>query len=99
MDKLARQRSAIIYELLDKNEGFYKSHAKPDSRSLINIVFKLPTAELTQKFIAECAEEGLIGLQGHRSLGGIRASFFNPMPMEGVHALRDFMMRFQNKYH
>jgi phosphoserine aminotransferase len=99
MDKLARQRAAIIYELLDKNEGFYKSHAKPDSRSLINIVFKLPTAELTQKFIAEGAEEGLIGLQGHRSLGGIRASFFNPMPMEGVHALRDFMMRFQEKYH
>jgi len=99
MDKLARCRSAIIYGLLDKNEGFYKSHAKPDSRSLINIVFKLPTAELTQKFIAEGAEEGLIGLQGHRSLGGIRASFFNPMPMEGVHALQDFMMRFQKKYH
>ncbi|OQY49821.1 MAG: 3-phosphoserine/phosphohydroxythreonine transaminase [Candidatus Parabeggiatoa sp. nov. 2] len=98
MNKLAQQRSDIIYELLDKNAGFYKPHAKPDSRSLINIVFNLPTAELTQKFIAEGAEEGLVGLQGHRSLGGIRASFFNPMPMEGVHALRDFMLRFHEKY-
>nr|VFK46798.1 MAG: phosphoserine aminotransferase [Candidatus Kentron sp. TC]VFK48996.1 MAG: phosphoserine aminotransferase apoenzyme [Candidatus Kentron sp. TC]VFK61865.1 MAG: phosphoserine aminotransferase [Candidatus Kentron sp. TC] len=98
MDKLAKKRAKIIYDLLDESSDFYKPHAQCDSRSLINIVFKLPTDELTEKFIMEGAQKGLIGLQGHRSLGGIRASFFNPMSMNGVHALRDFMIRFRKKY-
>lgn len=97
MDKLARKRASIMYNFLDEST-FYQPRANKDSRSLINIVFELPTAELTQKFVTEATSEGLIGLQGHRSLGGIRASFYNPMPIEGVLALKDFMIRFENKY-
>lgn len=99
MNKLALQRAGCIYELLDNNTDFYQPHAKKESRSLINIVFNLPTDELTQKFIAQGIDAGLMGLQGHRSLGGIRASFFNPMPLEGVHALRDFMIHFEKHNH
>lgn len=97
MDKIARERASIMYDFLDES-NFYQGRANKDSRSLINIVFELPTAELTKQFIAEGEAEGLIGLQGHRSLGGIRASFYNPMPIEGVYALRDFMSRFEKKH-
>lgn len=91
-------KASLLYDTIDRSEGFYKGHADIDSRSLINVVFNLPTSELETQFIQVAQEHGMIGLEGHRSLGGIRASLYNPMPVEGSLFLRDFMLMFQEKY-
>jgi phosphoserine aminotransferase len=88
----------MLYEVIDASGGFYAGHAQPDCRSLMNVVFRLPSEELTKKFVAEAAERNLTDLGGHRSVGGIRASIYNAMPVAGVEALRDFMIRFRDAY-
>ena len=67
------QKAGIVYAAIDGSDGFYRGHAAADSRSLMNVTFNLPTAELEGAFVAQAAERGLIGLKGHRSLGGCRA--------------------------
>ena len=75
--------------------SFYRGHAEPDSRSLMNVTFRLPDARISRsRFLAEAAEADLVELKGHRSVGGIRASIYNAMPLEGVEALRHFMTEF-----
>ena len=95
IEKINRKKAKILYDLIDNSDGFYKGHAKPDSRSLMNVTFNLPTPELEAKCVAEGLAKGLVGLKGHRSIGGMRASIYNAMPTEGVQALADFMKEFQ----
>ncbi len=99
LEAVARQnaaKAALLYETLDASGGFYQGHAQPSCRSAMNVTFRLPSPELDQAFIAEAAAQGLSDLKGHRSVGGIRASVYNAMPVEGVQALREFMNDFRN---
>jgi phosphoserine aminotransferase len=89
-----REKAALLYERIDASDGFYRGHAAPDARSLMNVTWRLPSPELDARFVAEAAAEGLVELKGHRSVGGIRASIYNAMPLEGVRALASFMDAF-----
>jgi phosphoserine aminotransferase len=84
-----------IYDVLDESAGFYTGHARPECRSDMNVTFRLPSDELQKEFLRGATERGLVELKGHRSVGGIRASLYNAMPIEGVDALRDWMIEFQ----
>jgi phosphoserine aminotransferase len=95
IEKINRKKAKILYDTIDKSNGFYKGHAKRDSRSLMNITFNLQTPELEEKCVKEAFEKDLIGLKGHRSVGGMRASIYNAMPIEGVQTLADFLNEFQ----
>ena len=100
LDKMAernREKAALLYDAIDTSGGFYRGHASPPARSLMNITFRLPAPELESRFAAEAREEGLVDLGGHRSVGGIRASIYNAMPLEGVRALREFMDAFASR--
>ncbi len=90
-----REKAGTLYEAIDSSEGFYRGHAAPEARSLMNVTWRLPSEELERTFISAAAAEGLVELAGHRSVGGIRASIYNAMPLEGVKALRDFMDAFR----
>lgn len=90
-------KAGKVYNLLDAYPDFYRGHARKDSRSLMNVTFNLPTRELEKKFVEEAKANGLVGLKGHRSIGGIRASIYNAMPAEGVQALVDYMESFYRK--
>jgi phosphoserine aminotransferase len=88
-------KAKLIYDVLDASGGFYTGHARPECRSDMNVTFRLPDENLEKTFAKGAAERGLVDLKGHRSVGGIRASIYNAMPVEGVEALRDFMIDFQ----
>jgi len=90
-------KSQLLYEELDASQGFYRGHAQAANRSLMNVTFRLPDADTEKAFLAEAARRKLGGLKGHRSVGGIRASIYNAMPVEGVTALRDFMREFRSQ--
>lgn len=92
-----REKAAMLYSVIDASGGFYRGHAQPSCRSLMNVTFRLPSEALEKKFLAESEKQGLDGLKGHRSVGGFRASIYNAMPVEGVRALRDFMLDFQRR--
>ncbi|MEM9645732.1 MAG: 3-phosphoserine/phosphohydroxythreonine transaminase, partial [Planctomycetota bacterium] len=94
MESRNRAKSSKLYEVIDNSGGFYRGHAQPASRSLMNVTFNLPSDELQSKFIAEAGSHSLAALKGHRSVGGIRASIYNAMPSEGVEALASFMKDF-----
>ncbi len=85
------QKAALLYEQIDSSGGFYTGHGAAASRSRMNVTWRLPTVELEARFVADAAEEGLVELRGHRSVGGIRASIYNAMPVAGVEALARFM--------
>jgi phosphoserine aminotransferase len=85
-----------LYTEIDRT-GFYRGHAKKDSRSRMNITFRLPSEELEKKFAKEATAAGLDGLKGHRSVGGLRASIYNAFPEPGVTALVDFMREFERR--
>jgi phosphoserine aminotransferase len=97
VEKINRKKAQILYDVIDKSDGFYKGHAKKDSRSLMNVTFNLKTPELEEKCVKEALEHDLIGLKGHRSVGGMRASIYNAMSLEGVQTLADFLKEFQEK--
>jgi phosphoserine aminotransferase len=94
MHELNKQKAALLYDVLDAHPDFYQGHAQKDCRSLMNVTFRLPSEELTSQFLAGAKEQQLTDLKGHRSVGGIRASIYNAMPMAGVETLRDFMTDF-----
>ncbi len=96
MEKTNKEKAALLYAAIDAT-AYYRGHAEPGSRSLMNISFNLPTPELEAKFIAEAAKIGLNGLKGHRSIGGCRASIYNAFPREGVIKLVEFMEEFEKK--
>lgn len=90
-----KKKAALLYEAIDSSNGFYKGHAEKNSRSFMNVTFRLKNEDLEKKFVAEAAENGLGGVKGHRSVGGMRASIYNAMPYEGVEKLADFMAKFR----
>ena len=92
------KKAQLLYDTIDQSEGFYQGHAQPDCRSRMNVTFRLPSDEHQTDFIAGAAERELHSLGGHRSVGGIRASIYNAMPIAGVERLRDFMLDFQQKH-
>jgi phosphoserine aminotransferase len=89
-----RAKAALLYNLLDAFPEVYRGHAEPGSRSLMNVTFRLPTEDLERLFVDEAAESGMVDLEGHRSVGGIRASIYNAMPLSGVERLAEFMRAF-----
>jgi phosphoserine aminotransferase len=89
-------KARLLYDAIDATD-FYRGHADPDSRSIMNITYRLPSEELEKKFCAEATAQGLDGLKGHRSVGGIRASIYNAFPLDGVQALVLFMQEFEQK--
>jgi len=95
--KINDEKARLIYDAIDNSDGFYRGHAEKDSRSKMNITFRLPNEELEKKFVKESTEQNLMGLKGHRSVGGLRASIYNAFPIEGVKALVEFMKEFQQK--
>lgn len=100
LDNMFEQNKAkalMLYDVLDASPDFYQPHAQKHSRSVMNVTFRLPSDELTQSFLATAKEHGLTDLKGHRSVGGIRASIYNAMPVAGVEKLRDFMVDFRDK--
>lgn len=96
MARINRQKADALYGYMDTT-GFYRATADPDSRSLMNVTFRLPSEDLEKQFIAEAGKNGFGGLKGHRSVGGCRASIYNPTPPEAVAALVDFMKTFEQK--
>jgi phosphoserine aminotransferase len=95
MQEINRSKAKLLYDVIDESNGFYTGHARPECRSVMNVSFRLPSDELTGKFVKAAEENGMTDLKGHRSVGGIRASIYNAMPVAGVEKLRDFMIEFQ----
>jgi phosphoserine aminotransferase len=88
-------KAKVIYDAIDGSNGFYKgSVTDKESRSLMNITFLLKSEELEKKFLSEASAAGMIGLKGHRSVGGCRASVYNACPYESAYALAEFMKEF-----
>jgi len=98
IEKHNELKAKVIYDAIDDSNGFYKGHATPESRSLMNITFRVTDEELEKQFLAEAKAAGFVGLNGHRSVGGCRASTYNAVPLEACEALRDFMVEFQQKH-
>jgi phosphoserine aminotransferase len=96
MHRLNEEKARLLYDAIDATP-FYRGHADPDSRSIMNVTFRLPSEELEKKFAQEATAAGLDGLKGHRSVGGIRASIYNAFPREGVEALVSFMKEFERR--
>jgi phosphoserine aminotransferase len=96
MQRENEAKANLLYSAIDAGE-FYRGHADPDSRSIMNVTFRLPTEELEKRFASEATAQGLDGLKGHRSVGGIRASIYNAFPLEGVETLVAFMKEFEKK--
>ena len=95
IEKRNEEKAKYIYDAIDNSNGFYYGHATEDSRSLMNITFRVADEELEKKFLAQAKEAGFVGLNGHRSVGGCRASAYNAVPVEACKALADFMVKFQ----
>ena len=96
MATLNREKADLLYGLID-GSTFYRATARADSRSLMNVTFRLPNEDLEQQFVQQALENGLGGLKGHRSVGGCRASIYNATPIESVRALVDFMATFEKQ--
>jgi phosphoserine aminotransferase len=96
MDAVNERKAAKLYAEIDRT-GFYRGHAATDSRSRMNVTFRLPSEDLEKQFIQEATTVGFDGLKGHRSVGGLRASIYNAFPEEGVEALVDFMRDFEKR--
>ncbi len=96
MESINKEKAGILYDHID-NSDFYRGTAAEDSRSLMNVTFRLPSEDLESRFVAEALSEGLGGLKGHRSVGGCRASIYNATGMESIKALVEFMTQFEKK--
>jgi phosphoserine aminotransferase len=97
MERINKEKAAIIYDFIDQS-GFYRGTAAKDSRSSMNVTFRLPTKELEDKFVDMALKQGLGGLKGHRSVGGCRASIYNATGITAVKALVVFMSEFEKKH-
>ncbi|MFH1873796.1 MAG: 3-phosphoserine/phosphohydroxythreonine transaminase [Pseudomonadota bacterium] len=94
MAKINEQKAKMLYAVIDETD-FYQGTAQKESRSFMNVTFTLPSTELTEEFIAKAKEHNIVGLKGHRSVGGIRASIYNAVTLEAVEALTKFMRKFR----
>lgn len=91
------EKAGRVYRAIDGSGGFYRGHARPEGRSRMNVTFRLPSEELERAFVKEATAAGLDGLKGHRSVGGLRASLYNALPLAAVDALVAFMKEFERK--
>jgi len=96
MQEINEKKAGKLYTEIDSSD-FWRSPVDKDSRSIMNVVWRLPSEELEEKFIAEAKKENMIGLKGHRSVGGIRASIYNAVPENAIDALVAFMKDFKAK--
>ena len=94
MQELSSQKAGAVYQAIDGSGGYYTCPVERENRSVMNVVFRLPSEELEKKFLKESEAEGMIGLKGHRDVGGCRASLYNAMPVEGALTLARFMNDF-----
>jgi len=97
IQRINEEKAKLLYNAIDASD-FYRGHAEPGSRSLMNVTFRLPNEELEKTFAKEATAAGLDGLKGHRSVGGLRASIYNAFPREGVVKLVEFMREFERKH-
>jgi phosphoserine aminotransferase len=97
IEKKNREKARLVYGLIDARKDYFKGPVQTDSRSVMNIVFRLPTPELEAKLIADAAAAGFVGLKGHRSVGGIRISSYNAVPLEGIQNLVAYLEDFAAK--
>jgi phosphoserine aminotransferase len=96
MEAINRQKAQLLYDYID-SQDFYQNPVNPEDRSKMNVIFRLPSPELEDRFVQEAKKEGLIGLKGHRAVGGCRASLYNAVTVEAVEALLQFMKEFARK--
>jgi phosphoserine aminotransferase len=96
MAELNQAKARILYETIDAS-GFYQGTAETDSRSLMNVTFRLPDETLEKQFVEQALKNSMGGLKGHRSVGGCRASIYNATPLAAIEALVDFMKQFEKK--
>ena len=96
MKKRNEKKAAMLYDVLDNSSLFVSKVAK-ENRSIMNVTFSTGDADLDAKFIAEAAKENLVNLKGHRAVGGMRASIYNAMPIEGCEKLAAFMKKFEEE--
>lgn len=94
MEKRAAERSSMVYDAIDGSDGFYRNPVDTGARSHTNVVFRLAAEDLEARFLSEAKANGLVNLEGHRSVGGVRASIYNALPTESVQALVDHMTAF-----
>jgi phosphoserine aminotransferase len=97
VQKFNEDKAQLVYNVIDQSNDFYLGHADLKDRSTMNVVFKMADEDTDTRFLAAAQDAGMTPLKGHRSLGGIRASIYNAMPIEGVQALVDFMQDFAQK--
>lgn len=97
VEKINREKQEILYNAIDNSSGFYRCPVEKNSRSWMNVVFRLPSIELEEKFVKEAKNAGIIGVKGHRSVGGIRFSIYNASTVQHVKDAVDFMEDFKNK--
>ena len=98
MAAINSEKAALLYTVIDESEGFYIGHAQADSRSRMNVTWRMADPDLEPLFVDRARARGMHNLKGHRSLGGLRASIYNAMPLQGVRALRDFMLEFRDEH-
>lgn len=98
MEKINIAKATVLYDAIDASGGFYRNPVEASARSRMNVPFTLADAKLDETFLAEARGRGLLQLKGHKSVGGMRASIYNAMPLEGVKALAAFMQEFQQKH-
>jgi len=98
VEKKNKKKAEILYNAIDESNGFFKCPVEKSVRSLMNVPFTLEKSELEGEFINEAAKENMVQLKGHRSVGGMRASIYNAMPLAGVEKLVAFMKNFQAKH-
>jgi phosphoserine aminotransferase len=96
MAQRAEARARILYDAIDVS-SFFRGTARPDCRSRMNVTFRAPSAELEASFVSEAARQGMAGLKGHRSVGGMRASLYNAFPQSGCEQLAEFMRDFESR--
>jgi len=97
VEEMNRKKANRLYGVIDGNSEYFRSPVEKESRSVMNVVFRLPSEELEAQFIADAKKNGMVGLKGHRSVGGIRASIYNAASYEWVDALAGFMEEFARK--
>jgi len=95
MEKLNREKAKLLYDAIDERSDLFSAPVEKDSRSVMNVVFTLKTPEAEAEFLAEAQRRGMSGLKGHRSVGGVRASIYNAVPVEAVKALAEFVRSFK----
>ncbi|MDI6917485.1 MAG: phosphoserine transaminase [Thermoplasmatales archaeon] len=98
IEKRNKKKSSIVYGLIDKSNGFYKGHAEPNSRSNMNVTFRLPSEELEAECINQAKGKCFVGIKGHRSVGGMRISLYNAVPVEAAEEVAEFLKEFQEAH-